>query len=128
MRATGPVVLVVLTTLSCSQPGATPTMSPHAPSPTAAATAGEVLVIDQSELDEIRNRYDISQPLDEVSAIVTCESGRASAECERAARQQLREAAVSRGANLAAIVSTALAQSHPPRLSLKATLYRATPR
>lgn len=128
MRATGPVVLAALMTVACSRQGGAHQEVLQAPSPTAAATAEDVLVIDESRLDEIRGDYDVSEPLGEATGVAVCESGGATTGCEQAARQQLREAAARRGANLVVVVSSALAQSYPMRLTLRGTLHRATPR
>lgn len=129
MRSAAAVTLASALTLACSQQGAANQPALSAPSPTAAATTVEyVLIVDQARLDEIRREYDVSESLGDVSATAACASGSASDDCTRAAQQQLRETAVARGANLVVIVSSALAQSYPPRLTLRGTLHRATPR
>ena len=48
--------------------------------------------------------------------------------CVEAARQQLRAEAKKRGATLAVITSTAMRQTFPPQIALRATLYEIRPR
>ncbi len=128
MRTTAAVSLAAVMTLGCSQQGAAHQSAVAAPSPTTAvATAEDVMIVDQSRLNDIRDDYEISEPLGEVTASAPCADS-AAEDCTRAAHRQLREAAVARGANLIVIVSSALAQSFPTRLSLRGTLHKATPR
>jgi hypothetical protein len=120
---------LALVMLACSQQGGA--VQPHLEAPTAIAAstaADDVLIVDQSRLGEIQERYNLSEPLGDIGAAAPCEPDGSSTGCEAAARQQLRETAATRGANLVVIVSSAMMQSFPPRVSLKGTLYRATPR
>jgi methionine-rich copper-binding protein CopC len=129
LRRAGTVGLAALVAMACSQQGAAHQPALQSPTPVnSATTAEDVMVVDQSRLDDIRKSYDLSEPLGEVSAVAACESGSASEECANAARQQLRQAAADREANLVVVTDSAVMQSFPPRMSMKGTLYRATPR
>lgn len=128
IRATT-IALFPWLTAGCSQPGVGTQPVLPGPSPLdSTTTADDVLVVDQSQLDDIAASYTLSEPLGEVSATTSCESASAADPCTNAARQQLRQAALARQANLVLIIDSALAQSYPMRLSLKGRLYRATPR
>ena len=86
------------------------------------------MVVEQSELEALRGKYIISESRGEIGASVACTSGQADQACTDAARQQLRDQAKQRGATLVVITSAAMAQSFPPRLTLRATLYEIRPR
>lgn len=129
LTRTGIAGLIAVVTLACSQQGAAQQPVLQGPSPVdSATTAEDVIVVDESGLDDIRAKYTLSEPLGEVSGAAPCESGTVSEECTEAARQQLRQAAAARNANLVVVFDSALMQSFPPRLSLKGRLYQATPR
>jgi hypothetical protein len=114
---------------ACSpQPPATSPAGPSAETGTGGAAAPEILVVDQSELDAIRAKYEVSAPRGEVTATATCDSGQADQACTAAAHQQLRDEAKKRGATLVVITSTAMRQTFPPQLTLRATLYDIRPR
>lgn len=89
------------------------------------APALDIRIVNPADLDALRSnrRYALSEPRGEISAVATCASGVADESCTEAARQQLREEAAKRGANLVVIVGSALMQSYPPRLTLRAVLY-----
>jgi hypothetical protein len=86
------------------------------------------MVVEQSELDGLRAKYVISEARGEITASAACTSGQADQACTDAARQQLRNEAKRRGATLAVIISTAMRQTFPPQLHLRATLYEIRPR
>ena len=132
------VALLVLSTLfGCSprerpaveQPpeetGGSPTQKSHPGGP-----ALDVRIVNQADLDALRGnrQYTLSEPRGEISAAATCASGVADESCAEAARQRLREEASRRGANLVLIVESALMQSYPPRLTMRAVLYELRPR
>lgn len=122
-------VLFASTAPACSQQGIAQQPVLQGPSPLdSATTAEDVVVADESRLDDILARYTLSDPIGEASAAAPCESGTVTEECTEAARQQLRQAAAAREANLVVVFQSAVMQSFPPRISLKGRLYRATPR
>lgn len=88
----------------------------------------DIIVVEQSGLASIRARYVVSESAGEITARAACESGTADDACTAAAHQQLREEAKKRGVGLVVITSTALMQTFPPQISVRATLHRITPR
>lgn len=126
---TGITALIAAIALGCSQQGAAHQPALQGPSPLDSATTTEdVIVVNESDLDDIRAKYTLSEPIGEVSGVAPCESGTVTEECTEAARQQLRQQAAARNANLVVVFESALMQSFPPRLSLKGRLYQAVPR
>jgi hypothetical protein len=124
-------VIAVVGLAGCSpKPPAGSPSGPSAGTGTGTGGAGseDVLVVEQSELDAIRAKYVLSEPRGEITAAATCESGQADKACTDAARLQLRDEAKKRGATLAVITSTAMRQTFPPQLTLRATLYDIRPR
>jgi hypothetical protein len=87
-----------------------------------------VLVVEQAELDALRVKFVVSDPLGEITAVAACTSGQADKACTDAARQQLQDEAKKRGATLVVITSTTMRQTFPPQLSLRATLHEIRPR
>ena len=92
------------------------------------AGAQDIIIVDQSELGSIRASYVVSDPQAEITGLAACASGTADDACTAAARQQLREEAKKRGFGLVVITSTAVRQTFPPQISLRATLHQITPR
>ena len=86
------------------------------------------MVVEQSELEALRTKYVVSESRGEITASATCSSGQADQACTDAARQQLRNEAKRRGATLVVITSTAMRQTFPPQISIRATLYEIRPR
>lgn len=127
---TGLLAIVLICACSPQAPAKQPSPAPANPSGGGGGTAttADVLVVQQSELDGLRGKYVISEPRGEITAAATCTAGQADKACNDAAHQQLRDEAKKRGATLAVITSTALRQSFPPVLALRATLYEIRPR
>ena len=105
--------------------------TPSAGSPTSPSQQSEsIMVVDQAGFDEVRNsgKYDISSSLGDIAATVACEAGSVDDKCTEAMRQQLRQLASAKGANLVVIVNSSVLQSFPVRYSVNAQLYKATER
>jgi hypothetical protein len=125
----GPLAIVALSACSPQAPANQPSpATPPAASGGGTVVAADVLVVEQSELEALRTKYVISEARGEIAAAAACTSGEADKACTDAARQQLREEAARRGATLVVITSTAMRQSFPPQLALRATLYDIRPR
>ena len=127
LRVIGLVTIVALQGCSPQPPASQP--GDPAPGPgTSGAAPTDIMMIEASELDAVRAKYVLSEARGEIGATATCTSGQADKTCTDAARQQLRAEAKKQGANLVVIVGSAMRQSYPPQLVLRATLYDMRPR
>ena len=124
-------VLVLSLTIATSAACTSPALDVQPSSdPQTTNRPDDVRVIDKADLDALRNAgtHDIKGPLGEVTGAAPCPSGNVDEPCTEAVRQQLREHAAARGANLVVIVRSALGQSFPPRYSATGELYVMTAR